>query len=150
VTFEGRAGNRDAVAVARLSEAYTHAGLSVAQFYPEPVAATLSWLHGARRSESGIALTVDFGGGTLDLAVVRFQGEKFEVLDTHGMALGGDRIDQLIFEQVLFPERDWTPADVARAMLGIKLARTPHGYKRDSLVDAIGYAAIAVELEETA
>lgn len=52
--------------------------------------------------------------------------------------------------RVLFPERDWTPADVARAMLGIKLARTPHGYKRDSLVDAIGYAAIAVELEETA
>src|SRR5690606_24810266 len=61
VTFEGRAGNRDDVAVARLREAYTHAGLAVEQFYPEPVAATLSWLHGSQRRESGIALTVDFG-----------------------------------------------------------------------------------------
>jgi hypothetical chaperone protein len=104
VTFEGRAGSRDAVAVARLTEAYEHAGLHIAEFYPEPVAATLSWLHGSQRPERGIALTVDFGGGTLDLAVVRFEGSRFEVLATHGMALGGDRIDQLIFEHMLFPE----------------------------------------------
>jgi hypothetical chaperone protein len=105
VTFEGRADNRDTVAEARLAEAYEHAGLAVARFYPEPVAATLSWLHGARRQQPGIALTVDFGGGTLDLAVVRFApGGHFQVLATHGMALGGDRIDQLIFEQMLFPE----------------------------------------------
>jgi hypothetical chaperone protein len=104
VTFEGRAGNRNPVAVQRLTEAYEHAGMSIAAFYPEPVAATLSWLHGARRHERGIALTVDFGGGTLDLAVVRFDRTRFEVLATHGMALGGDRIDQLIFEQMLFPE----------------------------------------------
>ncbi len=104
MTFEGRAGSRNDVAVARLTEAYEHAGFQVAEFYPEPVAATLSWLHGARRRERGIALTVDFGGGTLDLAVVRFDGPRFEVLATHGMALGGDRIDQLIFEHMLFPE----------------------------------------------
>lgn len=104
VTFEGRAGGRNRIAVARLGEAYEHAGLQVAQFYPEPVAATLSWLHGARRHERGVALTVDFGGGTLDLAVVRFEGSRFQVLATQGMALGGDRIDQLIFEQLLFPE----------------------------------------------
>jgi hypothetical chaperone protein len=104
VTFEGRAGNRNDVALARLTEAYEHAGFRVAEFYPEPVAATLSWLHGARRLPHGTALTVDFGGGTLDLAVVRFDGPRFEVLATHGMALGGDRIDQLIFEHMLFPE----------------------------------------------
>src|SRR5690606_2219549 len=61
-------------------------------------------LHGARHNERGIAMSVDFGGGTLDLAAVRFDGAQFEVLATHGMALGGDRIDQLIFEQMLFPE----------------------------------------------
>jgi hypothetical chaperone protein len=104
VTFEGRAGSRNPLAVARLGEAYEHAGFQVARFYPEPVAATLSWLHGARRSDRGIALTVDFGGGTLDLAAVRFDGTAFEVLATNGVALGGDRIDQLIFEQMLFPE----------------------------------------------
>ena len=104
VVFEGRATRRNDVAVARLTEAYEHAGFSVAEFYPEPVAATLSWLHGARRAERGTALTVDFGGGTLDLAVVRFEGSRFEVLATQGLALGGDRIDQLIFEHILFPE----------------------------------------------
>jgi hypothetical chaperone protein len=104
VTFEGRTANHDAVAVSRLTEAYEHAGFKVSQFYPEPVAATLSWLHGAHRQQRGVALTVDFGGGTLDLSVVRFEGTRFEVLATHGMALGGDRIDQLIFEQMLFPE----------------------------------------------
>lgn len=104
VTFEGRAGSRNPVAVARLAEAYDHAGLQIAEFYPEPVAATLSWLHGARRTDAGIALTVDFGGGTLDLAAVRYSGTKFEVLATNGVALGGDRIDQLIFEHMLFPE----------------------------------------------
>ncbi|HUG72868.1 MAG TPA: Hsp70 family protein [Steroidobacteraceae bacterium] len=104
VTFEGRTGSRDATAVARLREAYEHAGLAVAEFYPEPVAATLSWLHSARRLDRGVALTVDFGGGTLDLAAVRFDGQKFQVLATQGMALGGDRIDQLIFAQMLFPE----------------------------------------------
>jgi hypothetical chaperone protein len=92
------------VAVARLAEAYEHAGFQVAEFYPEPVAATLSWLHGARHRQGGIALTVDFGGGTLDLAAVRFEGARFDVLATNGVALGGDRIDQLIFERMLFPE----------------------------------------------
>ncbi|MEO8316040.1 MAG: Hsp70 family protein, partial [Pseudomonadota bacterium] len=104
VTFEGRTGSRNPVAVARLAEAYEHAGFEVAEYYPEPVAATLSWLHGARRTDKGIALTVDFGGGTLDLAALRFDGQQFEVLATNGVALGGDRIDQLIFEQMLFPE----------------------------------------------
>jgi hypothetical chaperone protein len=104
VTFEGRAGARNDLAVARLTEAYEHAGLGIAEFYPEPVAATLSWLHGAARLRNGTALTVDFGGGTLDLAVMQFAESNFQVLATHGMALGGDRIDQLIFEQMLFPE----------------------------------------------
>jgi hypothetical chaperone protein len=104
VIFEGRASSRNPVAVARLAEAYEHAGFHVAEFYPEPVAATLSWLHGARRGDTGIALTVDFGGGTLDLAAVRFDGARFEVLATNGAALGGDRIDQMIFERMLFPE----------------------------------------------
>lgn len=109
VTFEGRAHSRDDVAVQRLAEAYAHAAFQVAVFYPEPVAATLSWLHAATRPDSGVALTVDFGGGTLDLSVVRFAGRhvrdlRFEVLATAGAALGGDRIDQLIFEHMLFPE----------------------------------------------
>lgn len=49
---------------------------------------------------------------------------------------------------VLFPEVEFTPAKVALAMLALKLARTPQGYKHDTAVDAAGYAALYAELSE--
>ena len=50
-------------------------------------------------------LTVDFGGGTLDLCVLERTGRGmgFRTVTTHGVALGGDRIDQRIFSKLLFP-----------------------------------------------
>ena len=103
VNFEGRDPGRNEIAVARLAESYEHAGYGALQFEAEPVAATLSYLWRERPREQGTALTVDFGGGTLDLSVVAFAGTDFTVLGTSGMALGGDRIDQQIFERMLFP-----------------------------------------------
>lgn len=104
VVFEGRHPDRNAIASGRLAEALDHAGLQIAQFGSEPVAATLSWLWRARPERGGLALTVDFGGGTLDLSLIRYDGARFEVLSTTGLALGGDRIDQMIFEHMLFPQ----------------------------------------------
>lgn len=104
VVFEGRHPDRNAIASGRLAEALDHAGLQIAQFGSEPVAATLSWLWRARPTQRGIAMTVDFGGGTLDLSLVRYEGPRFQVLATTGLALGGDRIDQMIFQRMLFPQ----------------------------------------------
>jgi len=104
VNFEGKDTNRNDVALDRLAEASAYAGFDNAQFYPEPIAATLSYLHRAKASGRGTTLAVDFGGGTLDLSVVRYDGAAFEVLATEGIGLGGNRIDQLIFEHLLFPE----------------------------------------------
>lgn len=107
VNFEGRGASgqgSNATALSRLEEACRHAGLPVTAFYPEPVAATLSYLHRAHPATGGTALTVDFGGGTLDLAAVRYAGSTFEVLGTAGIGLGGDKIDQLIYQTLLFPE----------------------------------------------
>jgi hypothetical chaperone protein len=103
VNFEGVAGSSNEVALSRLSEASSNAGMAVAHFYPEPIAATLSYLWRAKPAKAGIALTVDFGGGTLDLSVIRYDGREFRVLATDGIGLGGNRIDQLIFQRVLFP-----------------------------------------------
>jgi hypothetical chaperone protein len=105
IHFEGRHPDRNACAMGRLSEALAHAGLGAKAFYPEPLGATLSFLHRNPPDSPGIALTVDFGGGTLDLSVVRYAGAGpgFELLGTAGVALGGDRIDQMIFEAMLFP-----------------------------------------------
>jgi hypothetical chaperone protein len=104
VNFEGRDPGRNDLALSRLGEAAGYAGLKDARFYPEPVAATLSYLWSAKPEGAGIALTVDFGGGTLDLSLIRHEGSRFEVLATDGIGLGGNRIDQLIFSALLFPE----------------------------------------------
>ena len=103
VNFEGAESSRNALAVSRLTEACAHAEFRTIEFYPEPIAATLSFLWQRRVTGTGTVLTVDFGGGTLDLSVIRYSGAKFDVLSTAGADLGGDRIDQLIFRQLLFP-----------------------------------------------
>ena len=104
VNFEGRDEHRNKLAQSRLGEAYTYAGFKGTRFYPEPIAAAVSFLHEHPSTPGDHLLTVDFGGGTLDLCVLRRQGEMaFEVITTHGIGLGGDHIDQLIFRELLFP-----------------------------------------------
>lgn len=108
VQFEGHDDFKNDLGLSRLTEASQYAGYEKISFYPEPVAATLSYLNDvgnlkADSKESGIVLTVDFGGGTLDLSIIRFQGLEFEVLATGGRAIGGDHIDQMIFREFLFP-----------------------------------------------
>ena len=138
-------GDDDAneIAMARLQEACLNAGFSSFTFYPEPVAASLSYLHTHRLaaqhanggaaavaavpgapgvpaaltalaangnsahpqlSDSDLLLTFDFGGGTLDLCLLESRGAQFRVLGTAGLPLGGNRIDQLIIKQLVFPE----------------------------------------------
>jgi hypothetical chaperone protein len=104
VNFEGRGARRNELAVARLAEAAENAGFRQLSFFEEPVAATLSYLWRAGPQAHGTALTVDFGGGTLDLSVIRYSGTSFQVLSTAGTGLGGNRIDQMIFTKLLFPE----------------------------------------------
>ena len=103
VNFEGSDVSRNSLAVSRLTEACAHAGFRTIEFYPEPIAATLSFLWQRRLTGSGTVLTVDFGGGTLDLGVIRYSGAEFDILSTAGADLGGDRIDQLIFRRLVFP-----------------------------------------------
>lgn len=112
VNFEGREANHNQVALERLSEACRYAGINRQGFYPEPTAATLSYLEQHPEDDSNVVLTVDFGGGTLDLCVLRRNGAEFGVIAIHGVALGGDHIDQCLFRKLLFPllgqGEDWT------------------------------------------
>lgn len=103
VDFEGSDVMRNALAPRRLAEACEHAGFRQIEFYPEPVAATLSYLWQQPAGSSGTVLTVDFGGGTLDLCVLEYSNTRFRVLSTAGDAVGGDRIDQAIVRRMLFP-----------------------------------------------
>ncbi|XOV89055.1 MAG: Hsp70 family protein [Pseudomonadota bacterium] len=103
VKFEGHGDLNNELALDRLGEACRYAGFRKLSFYPEPVAATLSYLSESRAPAEGLVLTVDFGGGTLDLSVVKFSGLSFDVLATAGVPIGGDHIDQLIFRRLMFP-----------------------------------------------
>jgi hypothetical chaperone protein len=103
VNFEGRGDSHNEVGLQRLSEASGYAGFQRQRFFPEPIAAAISYLFDYPAITSKIMLAVDFGGGTLDLCVLRHQGEDFEVVATHGIGLGGDHLDQQLFRKLLFP-----------------------------------------------
>ncbi len=103
VNFEGSSQYKNQNALSLLSEAYGYAGFEQQSFYPEPIAAALSYLHENPQSEEQTLLAVDFGGGTLDLCIIRRTNKEFKVIATHGIGLGGDHIDQLLFRELLFP-----------------------------------------------
>jgi hypothetical chaperone protein len=103
VTFEGRDQYRNQTALARLGEAYKYAGISEQHFYPEPIAAAVSYLNANPDAIGEHLLTLDFGGGTLDFCLLKRSAGGFQVLTTHGVALGGDHIDQRLFRALLFP-----------------------------------------------
>ena len=104
VNFEGRDEFRNKTGLSRLGEAYKYAGINEQSFYPEPIAAAVSYLHANPDATGEYLLTLDFGGGTLDFCVLRRGGgSHFSVVTTHGVGLGGDHIDQRLFRRLLFP-----------------------------------------------
>lgn len=103
VNFEGSGRDHNQSALGLLSEAYGHAEFTDQSFYPEPIAAALSYVHAHPHAQEQTLLAVDFGGGTLDLCILRRSSADFSVVATHGVSLGGDLIDQLMFRQLLFP-----------------------------------------------
>ena len=103
VNFEGNEIQSNNIAMDRLSEAYGHAGVEGQKFCPEPTAAAISYLYNHPGDGDQRILTVDFGGGTLDFCILKRSGSHFNVEATHGIALGGDRIDQTIFRELIFP-----------------------------------------------
>ncbi len=103
VNFEGTEKFGNQTALRLLSEAYGYAEFTEQSYYPEPIAAALSYLHDNPEAEEQTLLAVDFGGGTLDLCVLTRKEQEFSVIATHGVGLGGDHVDQILFKKLLFP-----------------------------------------------
>ena len=71
------------------------AGLEVLRMLNEPTAAAVAY--GLDRSDEGVIVVFDLGGGTFDVSVLRLEQGVFRVLATGGdTALGGDDFDRLI------------------------------------------------------
>lgn len=80
-------------------EAGLLAGLKVERIINEPTAATL--VYHAGTDEKKHVVVYDFGGGTFDVSVVRFELGVVEVLSSKGdTMLGGDDLDLLLVDHV--------------------------------------------------
>ncbi len=91
----------DAQAEAILRSAAQSAGFPKVQFMLEPIAAAYSYHISLKRRHT--VLVFDFGGGTLDLTVIRIgDNQPPDVLATHGLLLGGDDFDKRIMERFLW------------------------------------------------
>jgi len=103
VNYEGRGQLRNQTALQRMVDGLKFAGLPRHEFALEPVAAATSYLHDRAGDGLQHVLTVDFGGGTLDLCVMKLGASGFEVVATHGLGLGGNHIDQQLLRKLIFP-----------------------------------------------
>jgi len=88
----------EARAVARMRAAAELAGFREVRFVYEPVGAA----HSADVTR-GLSLVFDFGGGTLDLAVVSRDGAEIHVLATAGRDIGGDRLTERLIDDTVAP-----------------------------------------------
>jgi len=82
----------------KLREAAQNAGISIETFISEPTAALVS-NYAKMRMFRNVAV-FDWGGGTLDVAILHIEDGRVEEVTTAGMNLAGDNIDRKIAEQM--------------------------------------------------
>jgi hypothetical chaperone protein len=77
-------------------------GFAAVKFMPEPLAAAAFYVNRTPRAQT--ILVFDFGGGTLDLTVLKVSGAgEQEVLAAVGILLGGDDLDSAIMRSKVAP-----------------------------------------------
>ena len=77
------------------------AGFNTDMLLNEPTAAALYYAHNSGKKLNGIYVVYDLGGGTLDVSIIKAEGEDVEVLASVGLQkLGGTDFDNKIIELV--------------------------------------------------
>ena len=104
VQFAGAAPDPD-LALQRYEEAFRRLGFTDLHYVYEPVAAAFYF---AQRLQQGAAVLVaDFGGGTSDFSVIRFDRQDGRIvskaLSHSGVAVAGDAFDYRIIDHVVSP-----------------------------------------------
>jgi hypothetical chaperone protein len=89
----------DALALQRMQTALAAAGFTEVAFVPEPIAAGLHFASTLPAPRNVIVF--DFGGGTLDVTVMRVGGGTRDVLATGGIPLGGNTLDEDLMDRRL-------------------------------------------------
>lgn len=103
VRYEGSSDTQGGKALRRMSSALHHAGYPVPVFMEEPVGAAWSYMEENAIKEGETIMVFDFGGGTLDLALLKNCSGRHTVLATKGLAKAGDWIDRELYKTIIFP-----------------------------------------------
>lgn len=124
VAFAGAEGpdfeTRQDLALRRLEEGAQRAGFHDLEIYPEPAAAVI-----AETIARGNLLSVDFGGGTFDAAIIQFDDSQGEIVAMKGAAIGGQRFDRKIFEYAVAGHLGWSsfPGRIQQSMTALSEVR---------------------------
>jgi hypothetical chaperone protein len=104
VTFAG--GSDERLALTRYEAAFARLGFTDIRYAYEPVGA--AFFFARKLQAAATVLVADFGGGTSDFSIVRFEpsptGLKSEALARSGVGVAGDAFDARIIDQLVSPE----------------------------------------------
>ncbi len=104
VAFVGAAPD-EGLAIRRYGEAYRRIGIHQPVYVYEPVGA--AFYHAQRLKSDALVLVCDFGGGTSDFSLIRFERRGSSVGATPighaGVAVAGDNFDYRIIDAVVSP-----------------------------------------------
>lgn len=102
VVFVGAEGRdyreRQGIAEQRIRDAAVQAGFNEVVLLDEPAAAVIN-----EDLREGFALAADFGGGTFDVAVIKFAPDGGDVIALAGVDVGGEQFDRLLFQAKIAP-----------------------------------------------
>jgi hypothetical chaperone protein len=105
VRFAGAAAD-PALALRRYEEAFRRLGFERRRYVLEPVAAAFYFAR--RLSAAAVVLVADFGGGTSDFSLIRFDRRggamTSSALASAGVGVAGDAFDYRIIDHVVSPE----------------------------------------------
>jgi len=105
VTFAGAAPS-EPLALSRYETAFARMGFTDIRYAYEPVGA--AFFFARRLDHDATVLVGDFGGGTSDFSVIRFERRGGEISSTplgrSGVGVAGDAFDYRIIDQVVSPE----------------------------------------------
>lgn len=111
----------------RIRQAAELAGFRDIKIVDEPVAAAKYWLATSGQHIADTVVVCDVGGGTTDLALLRYRNGQFAPVPDvppAGFAQGGNDVDESIWDAVLEDNQTANIADCYRSAFLAKLRRT--------------------------